>query len=117
MDGIMCRSKESLVLKLLLDEILGSDKLPDVFVISPFAEIPHKLKVKLQKSLQEVLKPDKENSNILHDWLKSHVGTVHTFQGKQASGDFCVWGLMTNPREQLLGFIETEFVECSLNLG
>lgn len=38
-----------LVLKLLLDEILGSDKLPDVFVISPFAEIPHKLKVKIAK--------------------------------------------------------------------
>lgn len=82
-----------LVLKLLLDEILGSDKLPDVFVISPFAEIPHKLKVKLQKSLQEVLKPDKENSNILHDWLKSHVGTVHTFQGKQASGVILCLGL------------------------
>ena len=82
-----------LVLKLLLDEILGSDKLPDVFVISPFAEIPHKLKVKLQKSLQEILKPDKENSNILHDWLKSHVGTVHTFQGKQASGVILCLGL------------------------
>lgn len=82
-----------LVLKLLLDEISGSDQLPDVFVISPFAEIPRKLKVKLQKSLQEALKLDKENSNILHDWLKSHVGTVHTFQGKQASGVILCLGL------------------------
>ncbi len=82
-----------LVLKLLLDEISGSGKLPDIFVISPFAEIPHKLKVKLQKSLQEVLKLDKENSNMLHDWLKRHIGTVHTFQGKQASGVILCLGL------------------------
>lgn len=82
-----------LVLKLLLDEISSPYQLPDIFVISPFAEIPHKLKVKLQKSLQEVLKLDKENSSFLHDWLKSHVGTVHTFQGKQASGVILCLGL------------------------
>lgn len=53
-------------------------KLPDLFVISPFKSVTETLKKELSKHKEF-------KSNTAKNWMKSNFGTVHTFQGKEAS--------------------------------
>ena len=74
--------------KMILDEIDRQQALPDLFVISPFSEIPSKLRSELEKPLKAAVAnlPQQMNDKKVNDWLDTHIGTVHTFQGKQAEG-------------------------------
>lgn len=82
------------VKELLIQEINYTKDLPNVFVISPFSEISYKLKSFLFHGLIiEIEKYKKIESVEMNEWLKSHIGTVHTFQGKQADGVIFCLGL------------------------
>lgn len=77
-----------IVKKIILDEIKYQKELPDLFVISPFSEIPLELKKMLKEPLLEAVAvlPQKKDKQEIDKWLNGHIGTVHTFQGKQAEG-------------------------------
>lgn len=81
--------------KMILDEIDHQQALPDLFVISPFSEIPSKLRSELEKPLKAAVAnlPQQMNDKKVNDWLDTHIGTVHTFQGKQAEGVILCLGL------------------------
>lgn len=80
--------------ELLINEINFIGGLPDIFVITPFSEISYSLNSFLFKYLiNEVKKFKKIDSEEMGEWLKSHIGTVHTFQGKQAEGVILCLGL------------------------
>ncbi|VXB57274.1 Superfamily I DNA and/or RNA helicase (fragment) [Flavobacterium sp. 9AF] len=79
---------------ILLDEIKSIEDFPDIFVITPFSEVSYKLNTFLFKYLINEIKKYKEiKTEEIGDWLKSHIGTVHTFQGKQAEGVILCLGL------------------------
>lgn len=81
--------------KMILDEIDRQQALPDLFVISPFSEIPSKLRSELEKPLKAAVAnlPQQMNDKKVNDWLDTHIGTVHTFQGKQTEGVILCLGL------------------------
>lgn len=84
-----------LVKEILLNEIHAIAGLPDVFVISPFSEVSFRLKGALSGALLAAVRkyiPGYSAEN-LRVWLKEHIGTVHTFQGKQAEGVILCLGL------------------------
>ncbi len=68
---------------------LRERRLPDLYVISPFKEIAGQLKEQLSDA-------DWSGSGItqadLRVWVAQHVGTVHTFQGKEEQTVFMVLG-------------------------
>lgn len=73
-----------LVLGLLIKEIEFAQGLPNLYVISPFSQVAVELNKLLKTELPNVFPQlDKE---ALSSWLKKSIGTVHTFQGKQANG-------------------------------
>ncbi|MFT3691353.1 DEAD/DEAH box helicase [Paenirhodobacter sp.] len=61
--------------------------LPDLYVISPFKEIASQLKDQLMRADWTGLK-----KRDLNTWVTRHVGTVHTFQGKEEQTVFMVLG-------------------------
>lgn len=84
----------ALIRQMIIDEIHHQQDLPDLFVISPFSEIPFLLKKELRQPIKQALAAYKliEESE-LKNWLDAHIGTVHTFQGKQATGVILCLGL------------------------
>lgn len=77
---------------LLMDSLAKLDE-PDLYVISPFREIISQIHQLLldDKALGELFKQKFPNIQF-HHWLCQAVGTVHTFQGKQASAVYFVLG-------------------------
>jgi len=74
------------VLEIINSEIKLTGGLPNIFIISPFGEVCSKLKTFLQNKICFT----NEDVSI---WLKSSVGTVHSFQGKEADGVILCLGL------------------------
>lgn len=58
------------------------DGLPDLFLISPFKSVADALQGALRRRLGQWAGDAGEDA--VAAWLKGHVGTVHTFQGKEA---------------------------------
>ena len=84
----------ALIRQIIIDEIHHLQDLPDLFVISPFSEIPSILKKELRQPIKQALSTYKSiEDNELKKWVDAHIGTVHTFQGKQASGVILCLGL------------------------
>ena len=85
----------AVVQDILINEIYNIKGFPDLYVISPFSEIPFLLKKQLYQPVMEAVSkfmPQIESKHI-NAWLKKHIGTVHTFQGKQANAVLLVLGL------------------------
>lgn len=54
----------------------------DIFIITPFTSVAHGLKTYMQSISDDIVNwTDKDNKS---GWLKDNIGTVHTFQGKEA---------------------------------
>ncbi|WP_232713558.1 DEAD/DEAH box helicase [Bacillus xiapuensis] len=61
---------------------------PNAYIISPFTAVKDGIK----KILKERLTNMNISKDILNDWLKNSVDTVHTFQGKEADIVYLVTG-------------------------
>ncbi|WRU97851.1 AAA domain-containing protein (plasmid) [Priestia filamentosa] len=65
---------------------------PNAYIISPFSAVKDGIK----NILKERLKNMNISKDLLNDWLKDSVGTVHTFQGKEADIVYLVTGTDEN---------------------
>ncbi|WHY72669.1 DEAD/DEAH box helicase [Fictibacillus enclensis] len=95
----------------------GEYKIPNIYVISPFSEVKNKLKIDIKKNLfnnmiewldsevfvkgtdEEAFKLEKTLKEEIgkfkkwyEKWIKESIGTVHTFQGKEADIVYFVTG-------------------------
>ena len=75
-----------LVYKIVLKAFLESNSdFPSIYVITPFVTVKNELLKLFYENLSEDLesKAIYINKNRLYYWIRSSIGTVHTFQGKE----------------------------------
>ncbi|MGB3293413.1 MAG: AAA domain-containing protein [Phormidesmis sp.] len=78
------------VLYLLAQMVANSAEMPEVFVITPFKEVSNELKKLLRK---RPWASEHLSQSAVNEWLRKSIGTVHTFQGKEADTVIFVLGL------------------------
>ena len=64
---------------MVIESLHKQEILPDIYIISPFKSVADEMK-KLLRQSDEICQYKYHD-----DWIKSHCGTVHTFQGKGAN--------------------------------
>ena len=87
-DGKWCADEGERVIKMLQALTDKKVKQPDIFCITPFRVVAQRLRerVRRQPGLLENL------SETPHKWIYDRIGTVHTFQGKEAEAVVLVLG-------------------------
>ncbi|ERI95228.1 hypothetical protein HMPREF1982_00369 [Clostridiales bacterium oral taxon 876 str. F0540] len=64
----------------LIKKAITDNKLPELYVISPFTTVISGIKYRVKELIKEYNFIDEE---MLEQWIKESIGTVHTFQGKE----------------------------------
>lgn len=78
------------VLDLLARLVEGGVRNPDLYIISPFREVADRLRSLV---VRDGILRDLDIADSKHkEWGGSHIGTVHTFQGKEAEAVLLVLG-------------------------
>lgn len=82
---------ELLLEKLLIHWKEFNDKEPSLYVITPFTEVKKEIQNLLRKKLINNLR-NEWPAEAIKKWIDNSVGTVHTFQGKEADIVYFVCG-------------------------
>ncbi len=78
------------LLQLLLTLLQKNPQLPEIYIITPFKRIKLHL-TQLIKNLNKI-SSQKFTVQELSNWAKTHIGTIHTFQGKEADAVIFILG-------------------------
>lgn len=72
---------------------LRDDGMPAAFVISPFRSVALAMREEIRRHVETFRRFDARiNDKTARDWARIHIGTVHTFQGKEAETVILVLG-------------------------
>jgi len=72
------REQGEKALELIRESFQKTDGIPSLFVISPFTTV----KAGLKRMISTM--PEYKTDKRIQEWAEKHIGTVHTFQGKEA---------------------------------
>ena len=86
--GKWCAEEGEVVVRLLKELAKKGLEKPDIFCITPFRDVAQQLRRRM-KSEHALLH---KLSNEPNEWLGGRIGTVHTFQGKEAEAVILVLG-------------------------
>ena len=67
----------------ILEKAFSKTAHPDMFIISPFTSVVRGIKKYIKN--YDGAHPGSRLSQCKAEWMNSHIGTVHTFQGKEAA--------------------------------
>ena len=78
------------VIELLNNAIkVSNNKLPELFIISPFKTVAREMKKELERVMPRLVH---EDHNKIMEWIENNCGTIHTFQGKETNEVIIILG-------------------------
>jgi hypothetical protein len=84
-----CPEEGEEVAALLLKACAACGGDPDIFVITPFKMVAERMRYRMLKDAEALRRHGIDNPNR---WVAENIGTVHTFQGKEARGVILLLG-------------------------
>ncbi len=98
-DGNWSKDEGEVVIKFLNMIIHSTNTLPSLYIISPFKYVEYNMKKRLRENAWQFSKALSLKEKVISTWINSSVGTVHTFQGKQAEGVIFLIGGNPDPKK------------------
>lgn len=95
-----CAAEGQVVLGLLRQLADAGVQNPNIYLISPFRDVVYGLHSLLRRQTQLMAALGIDD----HAWLSGHIGTVHTFQGKEADVVIAVLGAPEDGHERARGW-------------
>lgn len=83
-----CPAEGEKVVEIMKQLFKNTSISPNIFIISPFRVVAQNMRSRLRREAQTFDK----SGDFMNYWLRDHVGTVHTFQGKEAEAVIFVLG-------------------------
>ncbi len=83
-DGNWIIDEGKVVMHLLSIMTSATHSLPSLYVISPFNAVAFKMKQYLLYNIDKWCNSFSIKKSMIRDWVNKSIGTIHTFQGKQA---------------------------------
>lgn len=83
-----CTAEGEIVVRLLAQLASSSIEQPDIYIITPFKIVAQEMRRMLEAHQELFEKFDVDAT----DWIKNRVGTIHTFQGKEAEVVIAILG-------------------------
>lgn len=84
-----CPEEGEYVANMLLSSCEEFGSATDIFVISPFRIVADRMSMRMRQESQRLAALGVEDPNI---WVRDNIGTVHTFQGKEAQAVILLLG-------------------------
>lgn len=69
----------------ILDIAFSKDEFPSLYIISPFTSVVRGVRREIEQYCRNNKNTVLAKNNQIFDWIYSNIGTVHTFQGKEAN--------------------------------
>ncbi len=84
-----CPEEGELVAQMILDAAYNLNNQLDLFVITPFRIVAQSMRKRMEKEIGQLKQYGIKSPDM---WINNNIGTVHTFQGKEAQGVILLLG-------------------------
>ena len=99
----------------MVNQAFEKTQVPDLYIIAPFTSVVYGLCSSLKRYARENKESFLSNSPAFDEWIHSHIGTVHRFQGKEANEVIFVLGCDETVRDKyaVRGFVNSNMVNVA----
>lgn len=98
----------------MVKEAFTKSPQPDLFIISPFSTVVYEIKKLLGSSKQHGIQ--NMSGPVFENWVSSNIGTVHSFQGKEAAEVIFLLGCDESVMQKyaVTGFVKSNLVNVAV---